>query len=105
MVAYIFTFLKLFVSVWTLATTDVKPYRQTNAPTSGSFAANFYRLSFNMVCLSNEITESALNEGVILIVKVTFSFLLELFDVNNFESDKSKEKNYKRIICKLNQFT
>ena len=27
--------------------------------------------------------------------KVTISFLLELFDVNNFELDNSEEKNYK----------
>ena len=28
-------------------------------------------------------------------LKVTIYFLLELFDVNNFESDNSDEKNYK----------
>ena len=28
-------------------------------------------------------------------LKVTLSFHLELFDVNDFESDNSEEKNYK----------
>ena len=28
-------------------------------------------------------------------LKVTLSFLLELFDMNHFESDNSEEKNYK----------
>ena len=28
-------------------------------------------------------------------LKMTLSFLLELFNVNNFESDNSEEKNYK----------
>ena len=28
-------------------------------------------------------------------LKVTLSFLLELFDVNHFQSDNSEERNYK----------
>ena len=28
-------------------------------------------------------------------LKVTLSFFLELFDMNDFESDNSEEKNYK----------
>ena len=39
MATYIFPFLKYFLSVQTLATTDVKPYRRTDAPTSASFTA------------------------------------------------------------------
>ena len=39
MAAFIFSFLKHFLFFQTLATTDVKLYRRTNAPTSGSFTA------------------------------------------------------------------
>ena len=35
----IFPFLKRFLSVGTLATANVEPYRRTNASTSGSFTA------------------------------------------------------------------
>ena len=43
MATYIFPFLKHFLSVQTLAATDVKLYRQTNAHTSGSFIPKTFK--------------------------------------------------------------
>ena len=92
MVTYIFPFLKVFLSVRTFATTDVKPYRWTNAPTSGSFDAITSTIrSVEAIKLPNLLQMKVLSSAR----KVTLSFLLELFDVHDFESDNSEEKNYK----------
>ena len=96
MVTYIFPFLKLFLSVRTFATTDVKPYRWTNAPTFGSFDAitstdvSFAR-SIEAIKLLNLLQMKMLSSAL----KVTLFFLLELFDVHDFESDNSEGKSYK----------
>ena len=96
MVTYIVSFLKVFLSVRTFATTDVKPYRRTNAPTSRSFDAKTSKV-FSFTRSVEEIKLSNLLQMKVLpsALKVTLSFLLELFDVNDFESDNSVEKNYK----------
>ena len=92
MVTYIFFFLKVFLSVRTFATTDVKPYRWTNAPTSGSFDAITSTIrSVEAIKLPTLLQMKVLSSAR----KVTLSFLLELFDVHDFESDNSEEKNYK----------
>ena len=95
MATYIFPFLKHFLSVQTLATTDVKLYRQTNAPTSGSFTAKTFK-DFPFAWSAEAIKSPKLQMKVLFpALKVTLSFHLELFDVNGFESDNSEEKNYK----------
>ena len=96
MITYIFPFLKLFLSVRTLATTDVKPYRRTNAPISRSFAAKTstgfpFTRSVEAIKSPNLLQMKVLSSAQ----KATLSFLLELFDLHDFESDNSEEKNYK----------
>ena len=88
MATYIFPFLKHFLSIETLATTDVKLYRRTNTPTSVSFTAKTYK-EFPFTWSAEAIKSPKLQ------IKVLFSFLLELFDVSDFESDNSEEKNWK----------
>ena len=95
MATFIFLFLKYFLSVQTLATTDVKLYRRTNAPTSGSFTAKTSK-DFPFTWSVEAIKSPKLQMKVLFsALKMTLSFLLELFNVNNFESDNSEEKNYK----------
>ena len=95
MATYIFLFLKHFLSVQTLATTDVKLYRRTNAPTSGSFTAKTSK-DFPFTWSAEAIKSPKLQIKVLFsALKVTLSFFLELFDVNDFESDNYEEKNYK----------
>ena len=96
MVTYTFPFLILFLSVRTLATTDVKPYRRKNALISGSFAAKTsidfpFTRSVDAIKSPNLLQMKVLSSAV----KVTLSFLFELYDVIDFESDNSEEKNYK----------
>ena len=96
MVTYIFSFFKRFLSVRTFATTDVKPYRGTNAPTSGFFDATTstvfsFTRPVEAIKLPNLLQMKVLSSTI----KLTLSFLLELFDVHDFESDNSEEKNYK----------
>ena len=95
MVTYIFSFLKRFLSVRTFATTDVKPYRRTNALTFGSFDASTsvvfsFTRSIEAIKLPNLLQTKVSSSAL----KVTLSFLLELFDVHDFETDISAEKNY-----------
>ena len=86
----------LFLSVRTLATTDVKPYRRANASISGFFAAKTsidfpFTRSVDAIKSPNLLQMKVLSSAA----KVTLSFLFELFDVIDFESDNSEEKNYK----------
>ena len=95
MVIYIFPFLKLFLSVRAFATTNVKPYRWTNAPTFGSFVdktfSDFpFTISVEVIKSPNLLQVKVLSSAL----KVILSFLLELFDIHDFESDNSEEKNY-----------
>ena len=93
MATYIFPFLKHFLSVQTLATTDVKLYRQTNAPTSGSFTAKTSK-DFPFTWSVEAIKSRKLQMKVLVsALKVAISFFLELFNVNGF-ADNSEEKNY-----------
>ena len=95
MATYIFSFLKHSFFVRTLATSDVKLYRRTNAPISGSFTAKTSE-NFPFTWSVEAIKSPKLQMKVLFwVLKVTLSFLLELFDVNDFESDDSEEKNYK----------
>ena len=76
--------------------TDVKPYRRTNASTFGSFAAKTsidfpFTWSVEAIKSTNLIQMKVLSSAL----RVTLSFFLELFDMNDFESDNSGEKNYK----------
>ena len=72
---------------------DVKRYRRTNAPISGSFTAKTSE-EFPFTWSVEEIKSPKLQMKVLLwALKVTLSFLLELFNVDDFESDKSEEKN------------
>ena len=97
MATYIFPFLKYFLSVQTLATTDVKPYRRTDAPTSASFTAKTSE-DFPFTWSVEAIKSPKLQmKGLSSTLKVTLSFHLELFDANDFELDNSEEK-----ISKLN---
>ena len=94
--------MKLFLLVRTFATTDVKPYRPTHAPTSGSFDATTstgfsFTRSVEAIKLPNLLQMKVLSSTI----KLTLSFLFELFDVHDFESDNSEEKNH---IHKGNQF-
>ena len=94
--------MKLFLLVRTFATTDVKSYRPTHAPTSGSFDATTstgfsFTRSVEAIKLPNLLQMKVLSSTI----KLTLSFLFELFDVHDFESDNSEEKNH---IHKGNQF-
>ena len=94
MATYIFLFLKHFLPVGTLATTDVKPYRRTNTPTSASFTAKTSK-DFPFTWSVEAIKSPKLQMKVLSsALKVTLSFFLELFDARVFESDNSEEKNY-----------
>ena len=95
MATYIFLFLKHFLSVQTLATTDVKLYRRTNAPTSGSFTAKTSK-DFPFTWSVEAIKSPKLQMKVLFsALKMILFFLLKLFNVNDLESDNSEEKNYK----------
>ena len=88
--------LKHFLTVRTLATTDVKPHRWRNASTSRSFIAKS-SMNFTFIQSVKGIKSRNLIQMKVLpsVLKVTLSFLLELFDMNDFESDSSEEKKYK----------
>ena len=95
MATYIFPFLKRFVSVLTLATTNVKPYHKKNAPTYESFTAKTSK-DFPLIWSFEAIKSPNLQmKWLSSALKVTLSFLLELFDIKDFESDNSEDKNYK----------
>ena len=103
MATYIFAFLKHFLSVRTLATTDVEPYRRTNAPTSGSFTAKTSK-DFPFTWSVEAIKSPKFQMKVLSsALKMILSFLLKWFDVNYFESDNSEEKNYKIESLAANQ--
>ena len=94
MVTYIFPFLKYFFSVRTIAKTDVKLYRRTNAPTSGYFTTKTSK-GFPFTWSAEALKSPKLQMEVLFsALKVTLSFPLELFDMNDFVSDNSEEKNY-----------
>ena len=87
--------MKHFLSVRNLATTDVKLKQKKNAPTCGSFTAKTSK-DFPSTWSFEALRSPKIQMKVLFSAwKVTISFLLELFDVNNFELDNSEEKNYK----------
>ena len=87
--------LEHFLSVQTLATTDVKLYRRTNAPTSGFFTAQTSK-DFPFTSSVEAMKSPKLQMKVLLsALKMILFFLLKLFNVNDLESDNSEEKNYK----------
>ena len=92
MATYIFLFLKHFISIRTLATTDRKLYRRTNASTSGSFTAKDFFVTWSAAAIKSPKLQMKMSFSAL---KVTLSFLLELFDVNEFESGNSEDKDYK----------
>ena len=93
MAMYIFPFLKYTFSVRILATTDVEPYRRTNAPTSGSFTDKTSK-DFPFTWSVDTMKSPKLQmKALFSAVKMTVSFLLKWLDVNYFESDNSEEKN------------
>ena len=95
MATYIFSFLKHSLFVRTSETSDVKLYRRTNAPISRSFTAKTSE-NFPFTWSVEAIKSAKLQMKVLFwALKVTLSFLLELFNMNDFESDDSEEKNYK----------
>ena len=96
MATYIFLFLKHFLSVQTLATTDVKLYRRKNALTSGSFTAQTSE-DFPLTWSVEAVKSPKLQMKVLFsALKMTLPFVLELlFNVNDFELDNSEEKIYK----------
>ena len=95
MATYIFSFLKHSLFVRTSEKSDVKLYRRTNAPISRSFTAKTSE-NFPFTWSAEAIKSPKLQMKVLFwAVKVTLSFLLELFNMNDFESDDSEEKNYK----------
>ena len=96
-------FLKHFLSIITLATTYVEPYRRTNAPSSGSFTAKTSK-DFHFTWSNEAIKSPKLQMKVLSSApKMTLSFLLELFYRNYFESDNPEEKNYRIESFAANQ--
>ena len=95
--------MKVFLFVRSLEANDVKPYR-SNKCTYFRIRKTFADFPFTSTVEAFKLPNLLQMKVLSSALKVTLSFLLELFDANDFQSNNSEECNYKieSFVTKIN---